>query len=318
MLAFRMTSDSRQEEDDDRPDKRLRQINGGMADPTDDVKSHSLRHSHDDSEYYYHDDRPHSARVPHTAREVLAGTCVGVITSSSSAPSTARGEPSYNHHHHNRPSHERSRLGPAVSSKLPPQSSSPHKNKEPAAPSKHSKQSKQCPEKRNNNKKKKELTTVSEVSPLRTIGNNTTGTTTGTGTVTGTVTGTGTPQAEPPSFFRALQTEYQSKIKRLQEENSSLRRQLDETRRQLKQQHQLLVKERQDKNLRLAKTLSPLDAANIIINKNNGNNNAANDDKNNSSTLQKLAKALSPPEKGLIKAERVIVVPSPKKEKEKK
>jgi hypothetical protein len=309
MLAFRMNSDSRQEEDDDRPDKCLRPINSGSADPTDDVKSHfSLRHSHDDSEFYYHDDRPQSARVPHTAREVLADTCVGVITSSSSAPSTARGEPSYNHHHHNRPPHERSRLGPAASSKLSPQSSSPHKNKEPTALAKQSKQSKQFTEKRNNTNKKKELITVSEVSPLKTIGDNTT--TTGI-----TSTGTGTPQAEPPSFFRALQTEYQSKIKRLQEENSSLRRQLDDTRIQLKQQHQLLVKERQDKKLRLAKTLSPPDAADNIINNNNGNNNAANDDKNHSSTLQKLAKALSPPEKGLIKAERVVIVPSPKKEK---
>ena len=200
-----------------------------------------------------------------SAREVLAGTCVGVITSSSSAPSTARGEPSYNHHHQTRPSHERSRLGPAVSSpsclpNLPLLIRIKSLLLHPNTPNNLSSVQE---EKRNNNKKKKELTTVSEVSPLRTIGNNTTGTTTGTGTDTGTGTGTGTPQAEPPSFFRALQTEYQSKIKRLQEENSS-RRQLDETRRQLKQQHQLLVKERQDKKLRLAKTLSPLDAANII------------------------------------------------------
>lgn len=302
MLAFRMNSDSRQEEDDDRPDKRLRPINGGMADPTDVVKSHSLRHSHDDSAYYYHDDRPHSARVPHTARDVLAGTCVGVITSSSSAPSTARGEPSY-HHQHNHPSHERSRLGPAASSKMPPQSSSIHKNEEPAVPAKHN-QSKQSSVKKIS--KKKELTTVSEVSPLKTIGNTVITTTGATGTVV--------PQAEPPSFFRALQTEYQSKIKRLQEENSNLRKELDDTKRQLKQQHQLLLKERHDKKLRLAKTLPSLDAADNNTNGSNNKTNAANDKNHNTTTLQKLAKILSPSEKGLIKAERVVS-PLPKKEK---
>ena len=47
--------------------------------------------------------------------------------------------------------------------------------------------------------------------------------------------------------------------------------------------------------------------------------NAANDDTNHSTALQKLAKVLSPPEKGgLIKAERVgVLVPSSNK-KEKK